>query len=817
MANGDAKLNNMLNQSSVQGTSVAAAKSGEIILPADGRDTAGRSSNNTVVENGNSNSVNKGGGITVEKRYSKRTIKPTHRVLESLKSKQENKDNILKEKNRTKRKYKKRSQTETRYDSTSVESSLDDDHEQSEESEDDTDFTCCLCISDLDYTEIKPCGFEEEKKECDDTEGKPQIVTSCKPKYNPHNALLICDNPNCNRVYHQLCHFIPVLTVPRASWYCLICKYEYLYNLQEHDKSQMLIYGGTKKSQIARRRSLDKKSNKKSNDDIASIALQNIVQNMELPYIPFSQIFPLPQKNCNQNNNGNNGSSAIKYLAGPSNGDQKQETLSVEMKNQYQSFFEEASRPIKMYELQNQFKTLQRVISQCVVKIRSSGDAIRFYTENPRLRKSVLQCTLSDPPKRLPAELVLSKQSLLMSQYKIRTLLESLEFYIQEGGGLASADELYDETKSRRLKDENANKYLCKRREPREFAEESDSDSDDGENACEKKSDEAPDTNNNETGDHTTICTVCFSPTATRMNDIILCDGKSCYRAFHMKCVEPNITRQMIDDDTDGAWYCPYCLGLGKLINYVQNELYGDDYLERQENENKNRRKDSITEEIESYHWESVDEVFTNVKKEMVTWGLGDGTNVGESTKRAKKGLVVEKAAVYELLDLPLDDSGGNIHLEEDDEDDEEDYDPDEIENSASPGDGKKLMNSKKEDDGSSVSSKSLSLSDISRAEIDALSTGSFDTEEEENSDEDDEDEEDSVENSDGQSDSQRNLKTRKRKLKTQTKNVKKLRGRTITFDNNCDEMLSKNDKGVIDSRNIVRGKRRRTKVDYRK
>jgi hypothetical protein len=39
--------------------------------------------------------------------------------------------------------------------------------------------------------------------------------------YDRHNALVYCDS--CNRLYHQKCHFVPLLVIPRSDWNCLIC------------------------------------------------------------------------------------------------------------------------------------------------------------------------------------------------------------------------------------------------------------------------------------------------------------------------------------------------------------------------------------------------------------------------------------------------------------------------------------------------------------------------------------------------------------------------------------------------------------------
>ena len=79
--------------------------------------------------------------------------------------------------------------------------------------------------------------------------------------HNPGNALILCDGPvhagkrhndnsdnseeyQCERAYHQQCHFIPVLSIPRGPWRCLICRYRDEEYLKEKAARKKTVGGG---------------------------------------------------------------------------------------------------------------------------------------------------------------------------------------------------------------------------------------------------------------------------------------------------------------------------------------------------------------------------------------------------------------------------------------------------------------------------------------------------------------------------------------------------------------------------------------------
>ena len=63
-------------------------------------------------------------------------------------------------------------------------------------------------------------------------------------------------------------------------------------------------------------------------------------------------------------------------------------------------------------------------------------------------------------------------------------------------------------------------------------------------------------------------CSNCHLSHATDTNDMLLCDGVGCFRAFHMECLEPKLTSEELKDVE--SWFCPLCMAHGNLIYYAR-------------------------------------------------------------------------------------------------------------------------------------------------------------------------------------------------------------------------------------------------------
>jgi len=89
-------------------------------------------------------------------------------------------------------------------------------HGTDSQSTSDSHICCCLCYCAVDFSDRQ--AFYESNDD-DDKKPKPRLLP--KHLYDAQNALVLCDS--CDRPYHQRCHFVPVISLPRGDWHCLLC------------------------------------------------------------------------------------------------------------------------------------------------------------------------------------------------------------------------------------------------------------------------------------------------------------------------------------------------------------------------------------------------------------------------------------------------------------------------------------------------------------------------------------------------------------------------------------------------------------------
>ena len=88
---------------------------------------------------------------------------------------------------------------------------------------------CSLCHCALDFSDraaFFPADRWEDYTNNDDDDDSSFFFRKHDPYlpsalYHPHNALVYCDT--CPRLFHQLCHFVPILVLPRGPWHCFVC------------------------------------------------------------------------------------------------------------------------------------------------------------------------------------------------------------------------------------------------------------------------------------------------------------------------------------------------------------------------------------------------------------------------------------------------------------------------------------------------------------------------------------------------------------------------------------------------------------------
>ena len=76
-------------------------------------------------------------------------------------------------------------------------------------------------------------------------------------------------------------------------------------------------------------------------------------------------------------------------------------------------------------------------------------------------------------------------------------------------------------------------------------------------------------------------CSRCFLEDQPN-NDIYICDGKDCFRAYHVKCLNPKINIKKISENPDEAWFCHECYTVGKCFECI-NYYYKTRYLDMNE------------------------------------------------------------------------------------------------------------------------------------------------------------------------------------------------------------------------------------------
>ena len=86
---------------------------------------------------------------------------------------------------------------------------------------------------------------------------------------------------------------------------------------------------------------------------------------------------------------------------------------------------------------------------------------------------------------------------------------------------------------------------------------------------------------------------------STDENDVILCDGEDCHRAFHMKCVYPNVTQEDIENE-DEDWFCPLCASVANLMGEMHDLCIGEGH------------HDDDDGDASSGSWEEVHDIFPN-------------------------------------------------------------------------------------------------------------------------------------------------------------------------------------------------------------
>lgn len=538
----------------------------------------------------------------------------------------------------------------------------DDEHDDGTYN-DFEDMVCCICRCSVDYSDKdhfywplqeQDSGDKEEKGE-EEEEDKSSAsdfygVKLPRDAYDPNNALVLCDGEGCNRCFHQRCHFIPILSIPRGKWYCLICQYKNKMRGEKHR------YKNNAKCNKSPLRALAK-----HNVGGSTACCETLNHSRSLTMEELDQIY--------------NHNVVDVDVDDDDSGDSKLRLL--------EERFEYHSAQMKAELLRKGSQQLVKMIDHYLSSIRLCQNSIRAHTEaNRRTRNAIIEKYMKT--KQLPQEIVQNVKRLADCKLKLRQVMQTLQSFIRNKDDRKYLEEwcirakkgIFSPAKittssgttsdppvpavisletTMTMTNENIDNDPCNgveneldvgvveaklfvgqpiRHEPRFDLKDYDADADDDSESDDPIS--------------KIKCCMCFSGHVEDNNDVLMCDGQHCFRAFHMKCCAPHVTQKMLDEDENGVWFCPYCVCFAKTIHYVENEylchdIGGDD--------------------ASKSSWDDAEDVFPEALSEL---------EAAKSWKEGKCNYNSEKV-LSEMLGIEIDKGLKNDEEQQLDGDDESD------------------------------------------------------------------------------------------------------------------------------------------------
>ena len=788
--------------------------------------------------------------VTVTAGRKKRQRKVSQKMKEVQQTEQEKIEEML----RPKRKYRKRQKkSDSNLDNSDdvsnakiCKNSDDASHSDESSSLDENEMICCMCLCSVDYSDRDQFNWPVEEDSDSDSDSdideddngnmnssddasmkdddkeslkNGESMTSTNQSgsseesedfygvklppdlHDPNNALLICDG--CDRCYHQRCHFVPVLSVPRKDWYCLICQYKAkILTMKKGRRGRPKLSSSPKKQLEGTKVGNDSKSNDLCLVDTSPPSVEEL-----------DIIYRVAQVEKKNDTTRSNGSAPQKFEnKNTTNGAIQSRQSEIQMR------FEYHSSQMKADLLRKGSQQLVKTIDHNLSSIRLCQNSIRALIEtNNRARKALIE--KYNRTHQLPQELVQNVMRLSKCKLKLRNLFFTLQHVIRNktdreelwewfvkakeegkftpaklcpphGGNGKSINKsaLGENTKTNSSsvplvisvdhsstgKSEHASngeditdplidfevleqKLFVQgtiRSEPRFDIKDYDADEDDEDD----ESDNAPDK---------IKCCMCYSGHVEEEdeNDVVMCDGQHCFRAFHMKCCMPNVTQKMLDDSPDGTWFCPYCVCFAKTIHYTESEYLG--YEEKEVHVDNESTKS----------WDHAGDIFPealSALKAAEKWKIGKRNENSDHVLANLLGIEIAK-------DVDGANEEGFATNNDDINDDESDKTFDSVPSKAAS-DGE-------EDDSSDDESYGVDWG-IDKSELSALSCSE--------SDSDDDDSE-----------------TEGKSQDSNVRKSKRLRRGSNPIYGEDTGTKPTNDIGKLDTANIVRGKRNRTKVDY--
>ncbi|KAL7576427.1 hypothetical protein ACA910_018230 [Epithemia clementina (nom. ined.)] len=750
-----------------------------------------------------------------------------------------------------------------------------------EDEEDDDDdgwkiAACCLCHCGLDYSD-RAAFFKADREEDysehgnDDANDKDDANSRSsyffRPNdpylpesiYDKHNALVYCDG--CDRMFHQKCHFVPLTVLPRGTWVCLLCQ-----SLQQMpDGQNKIISKPARKSKKTKELSI--KPIKQSKEEAEQVEKERQQCLSLVPHMSVMFVSP-PVESARK------WEVQWEYLVRNLKADLWQTELSTRLKQAVSSqattyrLAETAAVTLtstqrnRSMHIQQSKGIISQELAQTLVKLygsrlqwrelcfnldrirRSTNDSwhalqvfVREYYQNavqPNSNQKQLpspsSLTSNDFAKRVifpfgsehrrriePRTAEMKKA--LLEQNKKESIPEEIFVLAtseKEEGNNGKRKDDNDVDKKKQVKASSMQKEFAKGR----------TDHPDNKKGR-AKGGVGDDTDSGVTLDNLHCC-VCHTDHATDENDLVMCDGTGCYRAYHMKCLKPELTLADLENEDSPDWFCPLCMALSRTLLSIQIEYKGEEWEEEryniQQQEQRNHKTAgaaaaAATDDDSHKSWDNPDEVFPTAAQDYAAaCQMKQGLR-----NKATDDLLARILGVDQLSDHDSDDEAEDEHFDLDSfmrqrqqrrqrkerrerhsEGDDDDDDDDDDENDDDDDD---------DDDESSHSSQATLVEmssvelEIGKGELDALSKASS------------ADGDDDTDNGAGKR-RQIRLRRSRRLGSAHRKNLSPLPSEEGA-GNNANIPHKDNPKTVVanlgefDESNIVHGKRGRKPVDY--
>ena len=545
---------------------------------------------------------------------------------------------------------------------------------------------CSLCHCSLDLSDraafFKSDREEDYKEEDEDVSSESSYFFRKNDPYlpeslwNPNNALVYCDS--CERMYHQKCHFVPIFSVPRGAWHCLYCVSQ---KQKQQQKQQQQPHKFKKKP------AMSKKGNQKDHAKRDADPLQEFFQQLDAADIP------IPSTLIKDDSSKLTSARDLLFASPP-----------IPEIKEWECRWETASRFLKAATWHGAFTQLRNAISGQLATHRLAQAGLQTWTSTSH------NFHFFQNSQELHDTLI----KMFGAEYRIRSWMLAIESCRSTWPGERMWQTLLDWTKdhehshtefvkrvlfpfgsqhSRRIEPKTPEYRLHREEGILSIPNEIDMNATEfpgatykvngGRHSKEKKqlpvkqksSDAMNDDDSGITLDEL-VCCVCMENYATDENDMVLCDGNGCFRAYHQHCVKPAVC---LSEDEADDWFCPLCSGQADLLHHVQSEYMGDEWEQRriqrqliaEEMQESSRRKkkttavDEIDDSLSLRSWADVNEVFPNAEEDYPAAIL------------LRKGIrnAVSTALVSRVLGLEEDSNGYASGKDDDDIEDDEQFD----------------------------------------------------------------------------------------------------------------------------------------------